>query len=490
MSALLHRNYRVSESWRKRPRGASETLSLRMLDASKRGQMRRKGAYSEADLLAVARKLYNIPDLQFRVPGQRNGVLAVMGPQLAEQVVLVIGTGSGKTIVVMIGAAISSAGTTILVLLMVALRVSKQQLDRIVIDESHLTITASDYRLCMAQLGWYVRQIRTQIVWLIATLPPVMQEEFIEHNKLVKPRVIRESTNRPNIKYIVSLETGPGALIERAANLVHIYWPKQEIFDHSRDKIIIYCRTREEVAQLIDILKCPSYTSRSGTEEEKAIIISGWLESGRAGRDGSKASSIVLLHAGWKPQVNEHLSADREVMQLYLTQQYCSRGILSQFLDDQPSWRWYIAGEEACQVCREPHTEARPLDLKFELAVTRGMQFTGPDEVLRQDHIRDQVLNSYERDLEVTSGNCLYYRTLGPDPEHEETECRFPDMVMPLCYGVWKRSGGIDWLQKYFRRTFKTELEYMLWLGETASLQGNKCIQANCVAALALTELG
>ena len=93
-----------------------------MLDTSKRGQMYRKGAYSEADLLAVARKLYNAPDLQFRVPGQRNGVLAIMGPQPAEQVVLVIGTGSGKTLVVMIGAAIADAGTTILVLPMVALR--------------------------------------------------------------------------------------------------------------------------------------------------------------------------------------------------------------------------------------------------------------------------------------------------------------------------------------------------------------------------------
>jgi hypothetical protein len=74
MSALLHRNYRASESWHtffrfdhflqgKRPRGASETLSLRMLDASKRGRLCRKGAYSEADLLAVARKLYHDPIL-------------------------------------------------------------------------------------------------------------------------------------------------------------------------------------------------------------------------------------------------------------------------------------------------------------------------------------------------------------------------------------------------------------------------------------------
>ncbi|KAH7418798.1 hypothetical protein BKA64DRAFT_563482 [Cadophora sp. MPI-SDFR-AT-0126] len=80
MNTLLHRSYRASESRRtlfrfdhllqgKRPRGASETLSLRMLDASKRGQMRRKGAYSAADLLAVARRLYNATDMQFRVPG-------------------------------------------------------------------------------------------------------------------------------------------------------------------------------------------------------------------------------------------------------------------------------------------------------------------------------------------------------------------------------------------------------------------------------------
>ena len=84
--------------------------------------MRRKGAYSEADLLAVARKLYHTPDLQFRVLGQRNGVLAIMGPQPVEQVVLVIGTGSGKTLVIMISTAVADARTTILVLPMVALR--------------------------------------------------------------------------------------------------------------------------------------------------------------------------------------------------------------------------------------------------------------------------------------------------------------------------------------------------------------------------------
>lgn len=50
-----------------------------------------------------------------------------------------------------------------------------------------------------------------------------MEEKFVEHNKLVRPKVIRESTNRPNIKYIVRREAGSGTLIEKAARLVKAF---------------------------------------------------------------------------------------------------------------------------------------------------------------------------------------------------------------------------------------------------------------------------
>jgi len=76
-----------------------------------------------------------------------------------------------------------------------------------------------------------------------------------------------------------------------------------------------------------------------------------------------------------------------------------------------------------CQVCREPHKEGRPLDLKFELAAHRGIEFTGPDEVLRQDYVRDQVLDSYERDLEVILGSCLYCRILSRKFNHAPGKC-------------------------------------------------------------------
>jgi superfamily II DNA helicase RecQ len=129
----------------------------------------------------------------------------------------------------------------------------------------------------MSQLGWYTRQIRAQTVWLTATLLPVIQEEFIQHNKLVKPRIIRESTNWPSIKYIVSRETRPGTLAERAAHLVQASWPQSETFDRVRDKIIIYCQTRTAVSLLAKSLGCLSYTSKSGTEEAKAAILSSWI---------------------------------------------------------------------------------------------------------------------------------------------------------------------------------------------------------------------
>ncbi|KAK3935784.1 hypothetical protein QBC46DRAFT_367343 [Diplogelasinospora grovesii] len=455
--------------------------------------------------------------------------------------------------------------------------VDRQKLDRIFIDECHLTITAGDYRPCMSQLGWYVRQVRTQTVWLTATLPPVMQELLIEHNKLVRPHMVRESTNRPNIRYIVQREKGKCTLIQRAAGLVRSCWERQDLFKSDRDKIILYCQTKELVAKLADLLGCLSYTSESGTEEEKEAIIQQWLgatgppaiiatsalgvgfdyphvrwvihvgapglmtdfsqESGRAGRDGRKAESIVLLSAAWKPQLDQHLGPDKESMQLYLTQQHCSRGVMSQFLDMRPDWWWCMEGDELCGVCPALHAEARPGDLEFRFPQKEEeeeMIFTGPEEVLRQDQIHDEALSRYERDLETMTGCCLYCRVEGRPFEHKPMacsrrthwiqakkealrtrrkegkdwmkrylvcwkcyqpqeichKCRFPDMVMPLCYGAFCRPDRTRWFRKHFQQTFKTQQEYMLWLGETASLGGNKCIQANRVAALVLAELG
>ncbi|KAH7010987.1 hypothetical protein EDB80DRAFT_875650 [Ilyonectria destructans] len=134
ISTLLHRAYRASQSWRtlfrvdqllqgKQPQTVSETQAQGLLNTYKKARFRTRPAAREDGLAAVARGLYNDPELQLRRPCQRDGMLATLGPRLAEQVIVVLATGSGKTLIVMVGAALEGAATTILILPTVALRV-------------------------------------------------------------------------------------------------------------------------------------------------------------------------------------------------------------------------------------------------------------------------------------------------------------------------------------------------------------------------------
>ena len=47
------------------------------------------------------------------------------------------------------------------------------------------------------------------------------------------------------------------------------------MFDHSRDKIILYIRTRKEADDLSILLDYNSYTAESGAAEEKKRILIG-----------------------------------------------------------------------------------------------------------------------------------------------------------------------------------------------------------------------
>ncbi|KAI6777507.1 uncharacterized protein J7T54_004260, partial [Emericellopsis cladophorae] len=171
--------------------------------AFKKARLRSRPQATETELVAAARTLYNDPRLQLRRPGQREAILAALGTQSAEQVVVVLATGSGKTLLAMTAAVLEGAGTTILILPTVALRghmlerlraagipalvwapgessvaplvvasaeaactrsfldyalrlEGRQRLDRIVVDECHLTLTAAAFRKSMLQLGAHV----------------------------------------------------------------------------------------------------------------------------------------------------------------------------------------------------------------------------------------------------------------------------------------------------------------------------------------------
>ncbi|KAI5465231.1 P-loop containing nucleoside triphosphate hydrolase protein [Mariannaea sp. PMI_226] len=265
----------------------------------------------------------------------------------------------------------------------------------------------------MMRLGSFVRQVRTQTVWLTATLPPVFEDLFMHRNLLVRPRIVREPTNRANIRYGVRRFNGPGGLCKRAAELVRSFHDNNEALAGGKNaRIIVYCQTLELMGELADELDCPTYTGdqKSMSEEDREAAIKQWIgptgspvivatsalgvgfdypyvrwvvhagaprrmmdfsqESGRAGRDGKRAESIVLLSAAWQPYAGgqQPSDLDEESMQLYLTQEHCSRAVMSQFLDKRPDWRWCMDGEdELCEVCPKHHTERRPSGLELRL---------------------------------------------------------------------------------------------------------------------------
>ena len=124
-----------------------------------------------------------------------------------------------------------------------------------------------------------VRGVRTQFVYLTATLPPAMQAAFEAQNHLVNPKVIRASTNRRNLFYLVQRATGPGSLFEEGARKARDAWENSRLLNQARDKIILYVRTKEGAAALAKLLYCPQYTADIGTAKEKEELLRTWLAS-------------------------------------------------------------------------------------------------------------------------------------------------------------------------------------------------------------------
>jgi len=287
-----------------------------MIAQQEKQALQRWSSLAMVDLKAEFRRLAGRPDAEYRGK-QEEGLRAVMQRRL--RVLVVMATGTGKSMLFMLPASVSPGGVTVVVAPLNALRDDLQdrcdqlgipcanwdgrrppywarivlvtpesavtkgfgrfidekrmlhQLDRIVIDECHMLLESTeDWRPDILKMAEMTEK-GTQVVYLTATLPPTLQPAFLQIAGLDARTVTicrDERTTRTNIAYQV-LEYTRGSLDEVLVELVATkrrkYGPEAQI--------IVYCPTVEETKRLARLLQCSAYYRQMDTDEEKARMV-------------------------------------------------------------------------------------------------------------------------------------------------------------------------------------------------------------------------
>lgn len=221
-------------------------------------------------------------------------------------IVVVMGTGVGKSLIFMLPAWCSVDGTTIVVVPLISLRQdiqqrcqqlqiscaawdsqqqpdsaqivlvtpeaalsssfstflnrlrAMQQLDRIVIDECHVVLNdQKNFRPKLQRLRELLR-LETQMILMTATLPPSLENKLWSrmHFLAEEVKLFRSNTTRTNIAYQTRyLDPGNASQDEN-----HIVSMIQQFHEHHQPgKTLVYCNSVAKTKQLAQRLECLAY---------------------------------------------------------------------------------------------------------------------------------------------------------------------------------------------------------------------------------------
>lgn len=382
--------------------------------------------YSGEEIHEGLKKVLNQEEPKFRSTEQKEAVFAALDQQTP--LIVVLPTGGGKTLTFTVPAVLRDPGVSIVVAPFNALEKDyvrrlrhaniehivwhhgevryapvvvvsadraastdfitygsmlrkRKLLRRVVVDECHLSFTASDYRPKLRQLG-HLQVLRCPMILLTATLPPIRLDELREVMHISDFRLIRMSTVRPNIRYMVRRCPNKSALkvVREMARLRGLGKGERGIF---------YCSSRDGTEEVAKTLGCPFYHSMV---DEKNAAVEKWLreegfiaatgalgtggdypgivyvvhigvpygmidfaqETGRGGRAGEDVDSIILLedseHQRLEKQDAAELTVDELAMQRFIQTRDCRRFAMSGYLDEEGQTCEEVGGR-LCDCC-------------------------------------------------------------------------------------------------------------------------------------------
>jgi superfamily II DNA helicase RecQ len=384
-------------------------------------------------------------------------------------------------------------------------------LDRIVIDECHLILTEEHYRKPMARLST-LRELPVPFVYMTATLSPRLETALRQRHYMGRASVVRGCSKRPNIYYSVEhfLPLSRRTFLAAACKEILERWDLKCKSEWSAPRAMVFLYSRDDVEEVAGHLGCEFYHSKVGSHLDKKAIMERWTsgrstspfivctsaggtgvdyphvrwvvhigdpsgltgflqESGRAGRDGERAESTVLMRRDPRgaapPTPLDHPDPeDDQALKDYLLGADCRRLCQARVMDAPQHWKSCENDDVPCDICSQPPSQCDQTRFATQVP-SQGEQGTELDEEtllanqagvnqLRRQHMEDQYrLDEYLLRLSIVQDTCLLCRvlTLGQAYDHKMDDCTRQHKWDYIASKRWvlNKLGAKKWLPEY-----------------------------------------